>query len=431
MAIAEAALYYKQTVRELSDRIVNAQKPIRILDAIKWDASVQEAFFASGCKEQPPVDRTYYDSRPLSFNPATKRKEFYDIDREIVRKLGQYNPVGQIMCRICREYRMVVRLLEARGTQEFANISAELYGSAADAFHAGDPTLADLGVMMSDNLQNIDRSLFLESEEKTITSDQAVDVLQKRLDAAFPEAPGAIRVLISDGIVADAAAGSDYVKIRKEAKFSERDLKMLEIHEGWVHVGTTLNGQAQPICTFLSKGPPSATITQEGLALFMEIITFTSHPQRLRRVTNRIRAVHLAEQGATFRDVFQYFREQGFSDVDSYQNASRVFRGSTPTGGPFTKDLSYSKGFVLVYNFICLAVKKGKLNRIPLLFCGKTTLDDMRTLATLVEEGVVIAPKFLPPQFADLNAMSAWMCYSNFLNRLNLARIEADYSNIL
>jgi hypothetical protein len=49
----------------------------------------------------------------------------------------------------------------------------------------------------------------------------------------------------------------------------------------------------------------------------------------------------------------------------------------------------------------------------------------------LVDEGLVVPPKFLPDQFRDLNALAAWMCFSNFLYRLCLDRIEADYSNIL
>ena len=43
---------YKATIREISDRIVEAQREIRILDAIKWDPSVQERFFAKKFKEQ-------------------------------------------------------------------------------------------------------------------------------------------------------------------------------------------------------------------------------------------------------------------------------------------------------------------------------------------------------------------------------------------
>ena len=44
---------------------------------------------------------------------------------------------------------------------------------------------------------------------------------------------------------------------------------------------------------------------------------------------------------------------------------------------------------------------------------------------------MVEPPKYLPEQFRDLSALSAWMCFSNFLNHLSLDRIEADYANIL
>ena len=422
---------YRQIIRALSDRIVEAQRPIRILDAIKWDTSVQDGFFAAGAREQPPVDVEYYRKRPLGFNAVAKRKEFHDIDREVTRRLGQFNPLAVLMRRMCDEYQNVVRMLEARGTPEFSQISEDLYGAASDVFHAGDPTLADLGVMMTEALENIDDSMMLPDDEKTISGKEAVSILKQRLDAAFPDVKGGVRVILSDGILADAAAGSDYLKIRKEARFNERDLRVLEVHEGWVHIGTTLNGQEQPVCTFLGKGPPSSTVTQEGLAIIVEIISFASYPARLRRLTNRIRAIDMAEQGATFLDVYRYFLEQGYSEGESYGHASRIFRGSLPDAGPFTKDLAYSKGFILIYNFIRLAVRNGKLDRIPLLFCGKTTLEDIKTLSQLVEEGLVSKPRFLPPQFRDLNALTAWMCYSNFLNRLSLEKIEVDYANIL
>ncbi len=422
---------YCKTIRELSDKLVEAQRPIRVLDAIKWDDAVQQAFFASGCRQQPPVDADYYAARPLGFDPEEKRREFQELQREVHRRLGQFNPIGVILRRMCREYETVVRMLEARGRPEFSRLSQQLYGSASDAFYAGDPTLVDLGEMMSDVLDNIDGSQWNCVEKKNIPAEEAVGILQERLNRAFGDAERQVRVVLSDGILADAAAGSDYLKIRKEAFFSQRDLRLFEIHEGWVHLGTTLNGLNQPVCTFLSKGPPSSTITQEGLAMLMEVIAFASHPARLRRLTNRIRAVAMAESGATFLDVFEFYRTQGYDPQEAYAQATRSFRGSTPTLGPFTKDISYSKGFILVYNYIQLAVRKGLMNKIPLLFCGKTTLADMRTLGQLVEEGIVLPPRYLPPQFADLNALSAWMCYSNFLNRINLRQVESDYANIL
>ena len=420
---------YHEIIRALSGRLVEAQTPIRVLDAIKWDDSVRQGFLKAKGRAMPAVDRAYYDSRPLAFDAVAKKLEFQNIERDITRQLGQFNPVGQIMRRMCKEYRMVIRMLEARGTPDFGMISQELYGAASDAFHAGDPTLADLGLMLSDYLNNIAARGDLQDEPKSLTAKDAVAILQERLAKVFGD--DTIRVLESDGIVADAAAGADYIKIRSDALFNERDVRALEVHEGMVHVGTTLNGLNQPVCTFLAKGPPSSTVTQEGLAILMEVIAFASYPYRLRKLTNRTRAIHMAEEGADFLQVFEFYQEQGYGLEESYGNASRVFRGSTPDGLPFTKDLSYLKGFILIYNYIQLAVRKGKLEQIPLLFCGKTTLEDMRTLRQLVDEGLVAPPKYLPPQFRDLNALAAWMCFSNFLNHLSLDRIEADYANIL
>jgi uncharacterized protein (TIGR02421 family) len=421
---------YETIVRTLSDRLVEAQRPIRILDAIKWDEDIERAFFAAGARELPPVTPDYYSRRPLPFDADAKLNELHTLERDLRRQLGEYNAPGQIMARMCQEYREVVRMLAHRGTKVFPESSERLYGSSSDSFHAGEPNLADLGHMMSDVLDNLSHEAIFGREDDSLDARQAVETLAQRLSSYFRD-DRAVRVKLSDGIIADAAAGSDYLKIRGNARFSPREVRLLEVHEGWVHLGTTLNGQQQPVCTFLSKGPPSSTITQEGLAVLTEILAFASHPGRVRRLTNRIEAVALAEQGANFLEVYRYFLEEGYDSRESYQHATRVFRGSLPEGcGPFTKDLCYSKGFVLVYNYIRLAVSRGMVRRVPLLFCGKTTLADIKTLAHLVDEGLVEPPRFVPPQFGDLHALSAWMCYANFLNRLSLKRIEEDYAGL-
>lgn len=422
---------YEQTIRELSERIVAAQRPIRILDALKWDGSVREYFFKHDFKKLPEISSDYYlEKNPLSFDPAKKIEEFQDIDRNIRRKLGQYSGVGSIMQRMCYEYCRVVEMLAARGTPRFTEVSQELYGSAEDAFHVGAPTLKDLATLVNDSLANIKDQVQTKADEERYTSEQCVDMLRERLGKYFSDGDN-IRVELSDGIIADAAAGADRIKIHKDLMFSRREIKTFEIHEGWVHLGTTLNGMAQPICTFLSKGPPSSTVTQEGLAIITEIFTFSSYPGRVRRLTNRINAVSMAEEGGNFFDVFQFYREQGMDEEDSYQSTVRVFRGSVPDGGPYTKDLSYSKGFILIYNYIRLAVQKGLMKRIPLLFVGKTTLEDLHILSDLQEEGIVTAPKYIPPQFNDLAAVSAWMVYSLFFNRLDLRRMALDFKGIL
>lgn len=420
---------YHQTIHELSERLIKIQQPIRILNEIKWGAEVREKFFKNNCQELPAIDTAYYQKSALSFDPSQKKAELYELERDLRRLLGQFCPVGNIMQRMCREYREVVRMLEARGTAEFSKISQELYGSAEDAFYAGAPRLRDLAIMVSTSLANMKDHASTKADEKRYTSEEAVSILGERLAIYFGDKQ--VRVKISDDIIADAAAGAEFIKIRKGTYFSERDLRVFEVHEGWVHMGTTLNGMAQPICTFLSKGPPSSTMTQEGLAIIMEIFTFASYPQRVQNLINRITAISMVEQGANFLEVFRFYCEQGFNEQVSYGNASRVFRGSTPDGGPFTKDLVYSKGFILIYNYVRLAIQKGLVARIPLLFAGKTTLEDQHILVGLVEEGLVVPPKYIPPQFADSAALSAWMSYSVFLNRLSLERIAVDYKEIL
>lgn len=423
---------YQKVIYELSESIVAAQRPIRILDAIKWNGEIQQKFFKNKFKRLPHVTTQYYEEKnPLSFNPQEKIAEFHEIERNIRRKLGQYSGVGSIMQRMCREYSKVVHMLMARGTERFTEISQELYGSSEDAFHIGAPTLKDLATLVTDTLSNIKDRVATKADEKIFTSEETVAILSERLQGYFTDAARTPRVELSDGIVADAAAGADRIKIHAGYMFSEREIRTFEIHEGWVHLGTTLNGLEQPVCTFLSKGPPSSTITQEGLAIITEVFTFSSYPRRVKRLTNRITAVNMAEEGANFLDVFNFYREQGLEDLDSYHSTTRVFRGSTPDGGPFTKDLSYSKGFILIYNYVRLAVQRGLVANIPYLFVGKTTLEDIHIIGDLVEEQIVVPPRYIPPQFQDIAALSAWMCYSLFLNKLDLQRLATDFKAIL
>ena len=114
---------YADRVRTLSERVVAAQRGIRVLDAVKWGEDVQAAFYASDCRELPRVDAAYYQRSPLAFDPAEARATFRDIRRDIAAQLGRANPAGQLMDRMCDEYCEVIDLLVARGTPEFGRIS--------------------------------------------------------------------------------------------------------------------------------------------------------------------------------------------------------------------------------------------------------------------------------------------------------------------
>jgi uncharacterized protein (TIGR02421 family) len=262
-----------------------------------------------------------------------------------------------------------------------------------------------------------------------INAEEAVSSLHARMETYFGS--GEVRVEISDDIVSDASAGGDCIKVNRRARFSELDLQVLEVHEGWVHVGTTLNGRQQPWATWLSVGSPRITAIQEGMAVLMETLTFSSFPQRARRISDRVVAVDLAEQGADFCQVYQHFIERGVSEHDSYRVTQRVFRGGTLTGGSvFTKDISYVKGFVENVNFIRSAIQSGVPEIIPMLFVGKVTLDDLPLLYERYLEGVITGPKHLPPMFRDLNGLYVWFGFSSGMGLMNIARVQQHFSKL-
>lgn len=417
------------TIRQLSDELVLLQQPIRILDAVAWGDDVARAFFDAGAKSQPAVDTAYYaEHRPLRFDPAEQRNGLTELRKRIEHALGDA-PVGGLLIGRVEEYLRVIDLLEARGTPAFGDISQELYGGTDDELHPSGPTLGELGDVMNESLTNIDAGAWEPPDDKIYTAAQGVDILIDRLDGVCGAAQ--VQVMIDDGIVADAAAGGDYIKLRADATFSARDLRVLEVHEGWVHVATTLNGRAQPWCTFLGKGTPSTTSTQEGLAVFTEITTMSSTPQRLRKVTRRMLAIRMAHDGATFLDVYRWFLDEGLVESDAWSSSVRVFRGSTPTDGPFTKDLAYNRGFLEVYDFMRLAVRRGKLERLPLLFSGKLAIRELGVLAALADDGLIDPPAIQPPHVSDISALASWMAFSNLLNRIDLTAMESHLSSAL
>lgn len=413
---------FNTDVLEISQMIMEAQKPIHILDSIKWKDDIFEKFKASRFKEMPKADVDYYQKIPLYLNPEEKIQEFEYIRKLITERLGHEEPIIHILKRQCLEYEDVVRMLQVRGTREFYEYSKKLYGSASDVLGDKKTLLVDASVVINDILQNLENTDLGICYLKTIPSSEVVDILNKRLTQYFND--DVITVKLDDGILSDAAAGSNYIKIREGLMFSPREVDILETHEGWVHIGTTLNGLAQPYAKWLSKGTPSTTSIQEGLAFLMEVFTFRCTPDRLRKINNRLIGCEMAESGANFLQVFEHFINLGQSETNAFKNSQRIFRGGRIEGGaPFTKDISYTKGFIRTYNFLRTSVRNGHPHLIPYIFSGKLTLEDIPILYHYAQEGLIESPKYLPPQFSDLNGMAVWMTFSNFLNKMNLEKI--------
>jgi uncharacterized protein (TIGR02421 family) len=417
---------YKEILAGLAQRVLDAQRPIRILQALRWDAEVEEQFVRSKHRELPKV--TY--SGDLGFDPEAKIRELDGILADLRRELGDADRLGGILRATADEYREVVRMLVARGRREFYERSRRLYGSTKDVFPDGRTTVRDMGLVLYDLFTAVGGERLGRPQPRDISAETAALELNARFDRFFGGAP--IRVQVDDSLLADAAAGSDYVKIRSGATFSRSDIDILEAHEGWVHVATSLNGQAQPVARWLAKGPPRTTAVQEGLAALVEIFTFRSTPRRAKKLNDRILAVDKAEDGASFLDVYEWYRTEGYDEAECFQNARRVFRGGLLEGGaPFTKDACYCKGIVLNYAFMRAAIHLDRAQLIPFLFVGKIAHEDVPVLYAHVTDGIVKPPPFLPPIFDDMNGLAIWMCYSSFFSRLGGTAIAEHYTRML
>jgi hypothetical protein len=99
------------------------------------------------------------------------------------------------------------------------------------------------------------------------------------------------------------------------------------------------------VLRFLGSGSPRTTRTQEGLAVFGELLSQTMDLERMRRLSDRILAIKLAEDGADFLELYRYFLEHGHEPPAAFDCARRVCRGGLVEGGaPFTKDVCYLDG---------------------------------------------------------------------------------------
>lgn len=417
---------YQEKLKLLSDQLVAVQKPILILDSIKWPAHIRQTFIAAGAKQPPAVDADYYSRQTLGFDPARKKDELKQLKQDIENQLGKSDELGIILTNTVDQYRIVIEMLEQRGKPGFMQFSQQLYGSARDHMRGDSKTILELGERLCHIFSLPAAAHLTQPYPKKLSAVEAVNILQPKLRQYF-SGPHC-KVCLSDGIVSDASAGGDTIKINSQASFSELDLQVLEVHEGWVHVGTTMNGRAQPWATWLSVGSPRITATQEGLAILIETLTFSSYPDRARRISDRVIAIDQAEQGADFLQVYRYFIDNGLSEHDSYIIAQRTFRGGNVRGGScFTKDISYVKGFVETVNFIRSAILSGVPEILPMLFVGKVSLDDIPTLFTKAEDGLIKRPAYLPSMFKDLNGLYTWFGFSSGMTLVDLTRVKEHF----
>jgi len=399
-----------------------AEKPVRILRAVAWGSEVQPRFFESCEKKLPQVTYQPLDAKPV-----------HEAVAEAKAKIDGSGPVHDWLRRTADTIGIAASMLAGLGTKDFHRRSLQLYGSPQTQLMNCDVRPLDLARMLDYVLSayaNLEINLNTKGELPNTTAAEMQPRMQTILNRHFGDA--APRVEIAEHLSAKALAGSKYIKLRRDASFSDRDVAQLVQHEAFVHAGTSLNGAAQTAFPILGAGHAGTTRTQEGLAVFAELISGAMDPSRMLRLADRVLAIQMSMDGADFLQIYEFFKNKTHDKNQAFENARRVFRGGVLTGGaPFTKDSVYLEGVVRVHNFLRIAVQETRVDCIRLLFAGKLDIEDMPAITTLAAHGLCVFPRFLPPWARDLRFLLSYIAYSSFLNRMHLERVREHYKDML
>ena len=397
--------------------LLAAEDRLPVLKTIAWDRALADAFFKSGCRVLPQPTYPRIDPAP-SVDKARAARGLIEGDSPVHRWLLRFADITE----------RTAALLQCVGSKEFYARSCGLYGSPASPLADGRRTALELARRLDDLLSDFDEG----GEKLEPPARYSAAEIKQRLDAELPAFFGAAapRVEVTKNVSGKAAAGRDTIKLRSDASFSDVDATQLLQHEALVHIATGKNGQAQPHFPILAESYPGNARTQEGLAVFAEFISGALDPMRFKRLADRAIAIDMAAGGADFIEVFEFFRKRSVIDApfEAFESARRVVRGGLVEGGaPFTKDSVYLQGLLEVHNYLRTAVRKGDAAYIRLLFVGKIDLADLDAMKMLKDQGLLAAPKYLPPWATDLRYLISYLAYSTFLNEISLSDVFAKY----
>lgn len=409
----------KDRIRQVASLLYQASRPIRILRAIAWPSQVKEQFFAKNARELPQVSYSPVDPQPT-----------LEAIREARRLIVPVSPIDLWLERQADSLERAARMLSVVGDHAFFEYSRQLYGEPTTPLRYYPVTPLELSQTICDT---IDQLVCIEMDiapPEYHTAEAVAGDIERAVQKHFGE--DAPRVELVDKLSANALATSGKISIRRDARFTDRDASQLLNHEAYIHVATSLNGKAQTHLPILAAGHPNTTRTQEGLAVFAEIISGSMELDRLRRLADRVFAIQMAVEGADFLEVYRYFLGRVGDPDQAFENARRVFRGGVITGGaPFTKDVVYLFGLLGVSNAIRAFFAAGRSDCLKLLFCGKLDIMDIPALCELYQMGLCQAPRYLPPWVSDPRYLLALLTYSIFMNKMSIEPLIVVANKIL
>ncbi len=399
---------------DLDRRLVGAAKSVKVLSNLNWEPEIRERFLKSYHKGSPNLPKVDYSK--LNFDQ--NQDEF----KTIMNLCDKEDPVGRYIHDTAESYLFAADMLEHVGTPRFTEFCGRVYGLPKDYISAKltNMAVAEKVIKATDDYL---RPCSMEEGNVCILADIVAEEIQAIADKHFTQHK--VSVEVDHKLASKAAAGADRIRIRGSTCFSEEDIGQLIQHECLVHTLTKINGRHQPNLPSMGLGSPRTTGAQEGLAVFSELVTSVMNLSRLRRIALRVKAVQMGIDGADFLQVFKFFIDSGQSELESFQSASRIFRGGDVKGKVvFTKDAIYLRGLLNVHIFLSKAIKDEKMEYPSYLCAGRLALSDVVELEPYFKSGFISLPIYEPTWIKNKNCLAAFLLFGHFFNEVDLGVIN-------
>lgn len=405
-ALSSAA---RARVQVLDTALVECARGIKVLSALAWPPELATQFLASWERGSPEI--------PLFCSTRVPSSEATRVLGELIGRCDVHSPLERFISASAESYVQACSMLEVIGTPMFTALSKQLYGEPRDHVGQGSSRIIDVAEKLIAATDSFTGVCAVSKADYCVLPQVVAAEMRRTVDRVFTAHP--VEIVIDSTLASKAASGARRIRIRGGTCFSWDDIPELIHHEALVHTLTMLNGREQPLLKSLGLGAPRTTLTQEGLAIFAEFITNSMSLARLRRIALRVKAIHLALEGADFVQLFRFFLDSGQDEVESFYSTMRIFRGGDLSGKiVFTKDVVYLRGLLLMHSFLLEAIREGHVEYPHLLFAGRLTSDDVAELAPFFADQTLARPLYEPEWIKNRHKLAAFLLYSNVLHTL-------------
>ncbi|NLE97862.1 MAG: DUF1704 domain-containing protein [Propionibacterium sp.] len=353
-----------QQLSQLSERVRF------LLEITPIDADEARERFLAG---EEPEPRFAY--RELTVDPDVADAALAKVDVGAVEDAT----LGHLLRAKHREMQLQVDMLRSRGTDDFRQLSVEVYGAVSPGLLATAEDLLSRVRVQAGSRERLDAPAFLALAEREIDAYREAD----------PDV--GMRAEIRDDVSGVLCQGTALIISDDASIFRERAEALIQ-HEVGTHLVTQVNGAAQQVTT-MGTGLAGYDETQEGLAVIAEIAVGGLTSFRLRQLAARVVTVHTMLGGASFAEAHEELVAAGLPAGTAFSTVMRIYRA-----GGFTKDAIYLRGLLDLLEH----VRGG--GSLELFILGKFSLRDLPLVEDLHRRGLVAAARVTPRYLDDPRA---------------------------